>query len=81
MDPNGKKVKSGKTNKKGEFILKKLEPGSYTLQAIHKKLGTGTASITVKDKNLQVKITVPSKPAPQQTAGSWILKWILDPES
>ena len=70
MDPNGKKVKGGKTNKKGEFVLKKLEPGSYTLQAIHKKLGTGTAAITVKDKNLQVKITVPSEPAPQQTSGS-----------
>ncbi|HJM95794.1 MAG TPA: carboxypeptidase-like regulatory domain-containing protein, partial [Candidatus Marinimicrobia bacterium] len=47
MDPNGIKVKGGKTNKKGEFVLKKLDPGFYTLQAIHKTLGTGTAAITV----------------------------------
>ena len=63
-------MKGRKTNKKGEFLIKKIEPGSYTLQAIHKVLGTGTAAVTVKNKNLQVKITIPSKPVPQYTVGS-----------
>ncbi|MBH10402.1 MAG: hypothetical protein CMG74_08660 [Candidatus Marinimicrobia bacterium] len=63
IDKNGKKIKGTKTNKKGEFRLKKLKSGSYTLKAVDKNLGTGIASIIIKDKNLEVKITIPSKPA------------------
>lgn len=66
MDANGEKIKKEKTNKKGEFLLKKLDPGSYTLQAIDKNLGTGTTPIILKDKSLQVKITIPSKPRHQK---------------
>ena len=70
LDSKGKIIKGGKTNKKGEFVLKKLEPGAYTLKAVHEKLGTGTAAITVKEKNLQVKITIPSKPVIQKIVKS-----------
>ncbi len=74
-------MKGRKTNKKGEFLIKKIEPGSYTLQAIHKKLGTGIAAITVKNKNLQVKITIPSKPVPQHTVGPQEKKFDQNPGS
>ena len=66
IDSNGEKIKTTKTNKKGEFLLKKLVLGSYTLQAIDKNLGTGTTPIILKDKSLQVKITIPSEPNHQK---------------
>jgi plastocyanin len=33
----------------GKFTIKNVPPGKYTLQAVHRKLGTQTAEIEVKD--------------------------------
>ncbi len=38
----------GVTNDKGEFEIKNLPPGTYTIEAWHEKLGTQTQSVTVK---------------------------------
>jgi len=36
------------TNDKGEFEIKNLPPGTYTIEAWHEKLGTMTQTVTVK---------------------------------
>lgn len=36
------------TNDKGEFEIKNLPPGTYTIEAWHEKLGTQTQTVTVK---------------------------------
>ena len=61
MTPSQNIIKSVRTNRKGEFIFKKIDPGSFTIQAKHKILGTGTADIVLKNKSLQLKLTIPSK--------------------
>ena len=37
------------TDKDGKFTIKNVPPGKYTLEAAHRKLGTQTADIEVKD--------------------------------
>ena len=37
------------TDKDGKFTIKNVPPGKYTLEAAHRKLGTQTAEIEVKD--------------------------------
>ena len=64
MDAGGKKVKDGKSKKDGAFELKKVEPGTYTLQADDKKLGSGAIAVTVVDADLEVTITIPSELQP-----------------
>ena len=37
------------SGKDGKFTIKNVPPGKYTLEAVHRKLGTQTAEIEVKD--------------------------------
>jgi uncharacterized membrane protein/plastocyanin len=41
------------TNEKGEFSLKNLPPGNYTLEAWHEIFGTQTKEITVTEKGVE----------------------------
>jgi plastocyanin len=41
------------TGREGTFTLKGLPPGTYTIEAVHEKLGTQTAMVTLPAKGTQ----------------------------
>ena len=41
----------------GKFTIKNVPPGKYTLQAVHRKLGTLTADIEVKAEGASQNFT------------------------
>ena len=45
------------TDKDGEFVIKNVPPGKYTVEAAHRKLGTQTQDVEVKDGNVTVNFT------------------------
>jgi plastocyanin len=47
------------SNKEGKFVIKNVPPGTYTVAAAHRKLGTLTKQVVVKkdDKNVTVNFT------------------------
>jgi uncharacterized membrane protein/plastocyanin len=50
------------TNDKGEFIIKNLTPGNYTMEVWHEVFGTQTKVITVKEKdNLNINFSFKAK--------------------
>ncbi len=36
----------------GKFTIKNVPPGKYTVEAVHRKLGTQTVEVEVKDNNV-----------------------------
>ena len=46
------------SSQEGKFVIKNVPPGTYTVAAAHRKLGTETKEVTVKDdKNVTVDFT------------------------
>jgi hypothetical protein len=45
----------------GKFIIKNVPPGKYTLEATHRKLGTQTVEIEVKDSGTAQDFTFEKK--------------------
>ncbi len=45
------------SGKDGKFVIKNVPPGKYTLEATHRKLGTQTAEIEVKDSGAEQNFT------------------------
>jgi plastocyanin len=45
----------------GKFTIKNVPPGKYTLEAVHRKLGTQTAEIEVKDSGAAQDFTFEAK--------------------
>jgi plastocyanin len=45
----------------GKFIIKNVPPGKYTIVAAHRKAGTQTADVEVKDGNATVNFTFEAK--------------------
>jgi len=43
------------TDESGQFALKNLPPGTYTIEAWHEKFGTQTAKVTIGDKQDQTQ--------------------------
>jgi plastocyanin len=41
----------------GKFVIKNVPPGKYTIEAAHRKLGTQTQDVEVKDANVNVNFT------------------------
>ena len=41
----------------GKFVIKNVPPGKYTVEAVHRKLGTQTQDVEVKDTDLNVNFT------------------------
>ena len=64
LDSKGNKVKSSKSKKDGTFELKKIVPGTYTMETKDKKLGSGAIAVTIVDTDLEVNITIPSELQP-----------------
>ncbi len=60
LDKNGKKVDNTKSNKSGKALFKKIQPGSYTLIAEHKKLGVSEIKIDILDQDKTVEFSIPS---------------------
>jgi plastocyanin len=42
------------TDKEGKFVIKNVPPGKYTIAAAHRKLGTQTQEVEVKDADVTV---------------------------
>lgn len=49
------------TDKDGKFDIKNVPPGKYTLEAVHRKLGTKTQEIEVKDGNVTANFSFEAK--------------------
>jgi plastocyanin len=49
------------SDKDGKFTIKNVPPGKYTLEIAHRKLGTQTAAIEVKDSGATQNFTFESK--------------------
>jgi plastocyanin len=49
------------SGKDGKFTIKNVPPGKYTLEAVHRKLGTQTAEIEVKDDGAVQNFTFETK--------------------
>ena len=47
LDSEGEKVKDGKSKKDGTFKLKMVAPGTYTIKADEKNLGSGIIALPV----------------------------------
>jgi len=47
----------GMSDKDGKFIIKNVPPGKYTVEADHRKLGTSTQEVEVKDSDVTVSFT------------------------
>jgi plastocyanin len=45
----------------GKFVIKNVPPGKYTIVAAHRKAGTQTADVEVKDTNATVNFTFEAK--------------------
>jgi len=45
----------------GKFAIKNVPPGKYTIVAAHRKAGTQTAGVEVKDGNATVNFTFEAK--------------------
>ena len=59
MNNDGQEIKDEKTDRKGKFKFKKIDPGTYTLKAKHKSEGSGDQSITITDRDLEdILITI-----------------------
>jgi hypothetical protein len=41
----------------GKFVIKNVPPGKYTIEAAHRKLGTQTAEVEVKDSDVTQNFT------------------------
>ena len=65
LDSEGEKVKDGKSKKDGTFKLKKVAPGTYTIKADEKNLGSGIIAVTLTDEDIEVTITIPSNLEPE----------------
>jgi len=49
------------SDKDGKFIIKNVPPGKYTVEADHRKLGTATRDVEVKDGDVTVNFTLDVK--------------------
>lgn len=49
------------SEKDGSFTIKNVPPGKYTLEATHRKLGSVTKEIEVKDSNVTADLTIEAK--------------------
>jgi plastocyanin len=49
------------SDKDGKFTIKNVPPGKYTVEAAHRKLGTQTLEIEVKDANVPANFTFEAK--------------------
>ena len=47
----------GVSDKGGKFVIKNVPPGKYTVEADHRKLGTLTKEVEVKDSDVTVNFT------------------------
>jgi len=45
------------SDKEGRFVIKNVPPGKYTVEAAHRKLGTQTQEVEVKDTDVTVNFT------------------------
>jgi len=45
------------SDKEGKFVIKNVPPGKYTVEADHRKLGTLTKDVEVKDSDVTVNFT------------------------
>ncbi len=45
------------SDKDGKFVIKNVPPGKYTVEAAHRKLGTQTQDVEVKDSDATVNFT------------------------
>ncbi len=45
------------SDKDGKFVIKNVPPGKYTVEADHRKLGTQTQDVEVKDSNVTANFT------------------------
>jgi plastocyanin len=45
------------SDKDGKFVIKNVPPGKYTVEAAHRKLGTQTQDVEVKDTDVNVNFT------------------------
>jgi plastocyanin len=49
------------SDKDGQFVIKNVPPGKYTVEANHRKLGVQTQEVEVKDTNATVNFTFEAK--------------------
>jgi hypothetical protein len=49
------------SDKDGKFTIKNVPPGKYTVQVSHRKLGTQTAEVEVKDTGASQDFTFEAK--------------------
>ncbi len=49
------------SDKDGKFTIKNVPPGKYTVEAAHRKLGTQTQDVEVKDSDVTVNFTFEAK--------------------
>ena len=49
------------SDKDGKFVIKNVPPGKYTVEAAHRKLGTQTQDVEVKDADVTVNFTFEAK--------------------
>ena len=49
------------SDKDGKFTIKNVPPGKYTVEAAHRKLGTQTVDVEVKDAGVPVNFTFEAK--------------------
>ena len=69
LNNDGQEIKDEKTDRKGKFKFKKIDPGTYTLKAEHKKEGSGDQSITITDRDLEdILITISAEKEPEKIA-------------
>ena len=45
------------SDKDGKFVIKNVPPGKYTVEAAHRKLGTQTQDVEVKDSDVTVNFS------------------------
>jgi hypothetical protein len=45
------------SDKDGKFVIKNVPPGKYTVAAGHRKLGSQTQDVEVKDSDMTVNFT------------------------
>jgi hypothetical protein len=67
---------SGITGDNGEFTIKGLKDGKYTLEAWHERLGLQTADIEVKDGKATAPIEFKFKPKVKAAAAADVIKGV-----